>query len=105
MAGAQPVLFWQRARISQRSLFCGRDLPAAARAKWISVSRRSRLAGGGALLFRRVALGRWMAFIDPGLRRNGLRHSQTNLVASFPVAAAPRVLRLEHAFLGHPDLY
>ena len=104
MARAQSVLLQQRSRVLQRTVFRGRHLPAPACAGRISLSRRSRLDHGRALLLRRFALDRRMAAAGSGDRRNVSRCCQTCLVGAVPAASPAPVLCLEHALLGHAHL-
>ena len=89
MARAQSVLLQQRSRVLQRTIFRGRDLPTPARAGRISLSRRSRLDHGRALLLRRFALDRRMAAAGSGDRRNVSRCCPACLVAAVPAASPP----------------
>src|SRR5665213_4191869 len=88
MARAQSVLLQQCTRVLQRTVFRGRDLSTPACAGRISLSRRSRLDHGRALLFRRFALDRRVAAVGDGDCRNVSRWYQTCLVGFVPAAAS-----------------
>src|SRR5712691_5588451 len=104
MAGTQPVLLQQPPGILQWQLFGDGDLSPPARAGDPTLSGRSRLAQGRAILFRRDAVGSGPAAAGHEYSRRAGGAVETEMVAALAPRAGAGILHLEHPLIwnaGH----